>query len=328
MSLYLPHASPYAGTLQRLELPVVIPYPGCKKTLGIDETLITREDMNSFTAWYRLVTNGLKAEIGERDFINPRNFYKFFMSSVGLLEFPIVLAHGARGGGKSLIVSFLAYISHALFGKQVTMEKPPPDPSKFGKINYLHDQDYVDRIILDLARLDKIERETGMKPSEEELMKCILYKAFFWNDEAHMWADRSRTYQLTILSNRLAMIARHLYMAMYFVYVNAERANKLIAEPATHVIFCRKNWFPRLGDGICSFQVTDIRPEGTQMSKFIHLNPLDWLDLWDSYNIPTVVHDVELYLGGNKKPKKAAPSSDFEAAAEQIMNKKKSFTGG
>lgn len=315
-----------SDSLAKLEKPVILPYPGCKKTLGINETVLTREDMTSFSAWYKLVHNGLDADLGERDFVDPRNWYKFFMLSLGLLDFPATIIHGARGGGKSLIASFLSLCNYNLFDKQVTMEKPPPDPAKFGKINYLHDQDYVDRIILDLARLDKIERETGMKPSEEELSKCILYKASFWNDEAHMWGDKSRTYQLTVLSNRLIMIARHLYMAMYFVYVNAERANKLISEPCTHVIFCRKNWFPRLGDGICSFQVTDIRPEGTRKSKFIHLDPRDWLDIWDSFNIPTVVHDVNLYLGGNKKQSKAA-GMDFEAAAEQILNKKKSFTG-
>ena len=312
----------YMGT-SKYELPVILPYPNCKKVLGINETILTRDDMTSFTAWFKLVNDGLKADLGERDFVDVRHFYKFFMLSLGLLDFPVVLIGGQRGNGKSLIASFLTYCMVHLFQKQATMEKPPPDPTKFGsKINYLHDQDYIDRIILDLARLDKIERETGARPPESELEKCILYKAVMWHDEAHMWGEKIRTYNLTVLMNRLIMIARLLYMAMYFVYVDIERAHPLIAKPATHVIICGKEWFPQLGRGICSFQVTDIRPGGTNNSKFIHLNPVDWLDLWDSFNIPTVVHDIDIYLGGAKK-KQPKRDIDFEAAAEQIKAKGK-----
>jgi hypothetical protein len=310
------------ANISKYELPVILPYSNCKKILGINETILIREDMTSFSAWFKLVNDGLKADLGESDFVDSRNFYKFFMLSLGLLDFPVVLIGGQRGNGKSLIASFLTYCMVQLFQKQATMEKPPPDPTKFGKINYLHDQDYIDRIILDLARLDKIERETGARPSEEELMKCILYKAVMWHDEAHMWGEKIRTYNLTVLINRLIMIARHLYMAMFFVYVDIERAHPLIAKPATHAIICGKEWFPRLGQGICSFQITDIRPGGTNQSKFIHLNPVDWLDLWDSFNIPTVVHDIDIYLGGAKK-KQARRDIDFEAAAEQIKGKQK-----
>jgi hypothetical protein len=305
-----------------LETPVVLPFAGCKQQLGIDETIIAQDDMTSFNAWYKLKVHH-STELGERDFVNPKLFYKYFMLSLGLLEFPIVLIGGQRGNGKSLIASFLTYCSVQLFHKVATMEKPPPDPTKFGKINYLHDQSYVDDIILGLAYLDKVERETGKRPSEEELMKCIIYKAVFWCDEAHMWGDKLRTYNLTILMNRLIMIARHLYMAMYFSYVDIGRANRLIAPYATHIINCGKNWFPSMGDGICSFEITDIRPGGTGASKFIHLDPKDWLDLWDSYNIPTVVRDVEIYLGGNKKRKPAAPAINLEAAAAEIEKKRK-----
>lgn len=316
-----------SNTLDDLEKPVILPFAGCKQQLGIDETLIRQEDMTSFNAWYKLKVRH-STELGERDFVDPKLFYKYFMLSLGLLDFPIVLIGGQRGNGKSLIASFLTYCSVQLFHKVATMEKPPPDPAKFGKINYLHDQSYVDDIILGLAYLDKVERETGKRPSEEELIKCILYKAVFWCDEAHMWGDKLRTYNLTILINRLIFIARHLYMAMYFSYVDIGRANRLIAPYATHIINCGKNWFPAMGDGICSFEITDIRPGGTGASKFIHLNPLDWLDLWDSYNIPSVVRDVEVYLGGAKKKKPSTPTIDLQAAAAMIEKKRKGESNG
>lgn len=308
--------------LDALEKPVVLPYPGCLKTLGINETVLTRDDFTSFGAWLRITSEGLKANLNESDFVSSRDYYKWFLLSLGLLDFPVILIGGKRGMGKSLIASFLTYCAVQLFGKVATMEKPPPDPLKYNnKINYLHDQSYVDEIILGLARLDKIERETGRRPTEEELKKCILYKAFFWCDEAHMWGEMARTYNLTVLMNRLIMIARHLYMGMIFSYVDPERANKLIKPYATHVVTCRKEWFPQLGKGVCSYQITDIREGGTNESKYIHLKPTDWLDLWDSYNIPTVVRDVEIYLGGNKKKKPAERSIDLESAARMIENK-------
>lgn len=317
-------------SMQLLEKPVILPYAGCKKTLGIHETVLTREDMTGFGAWYKLVHKGLQAELGEKDFVSTKSYYKFFFLSLGLLDFPVVLIGGKRGNGKSLIASFITYCFVNLFEKVATMEKPPPDPTKFGKINYLHDQSYVDDIILGLAYLDKVERMSGARPTEIELMKCILYKAVFWCDEAHMWGEMSRTYQLTVLVNRLIMIARHLYMAMLFSYVDIERANKLIKPYATHVIICGKDWFPsKYPRGTCSFQIADIREGGTNLSKFIHLNPIDWLDLWDSYNIPSVVRDVEIYLGGNSKRKAKAPEIDMEAAAAMIESKRqKSFSAG
>jgi len=306
------------------EQPVILPFLGCKEQLGISETVVTREDMTSFNSWYQLHKKH-STRLGQRDFKDSKLFYKYFMLSLGLLEYPTVLVNGPRGSGKSCIVSFLTYQSHIHFGKNVTMEKPPPNPDIFGKINYLHDQSYVDDIILGLAYLDKVERETGKRPTEEDLQKCVLYKAVFWCDEAHMWGDRSRTYQLTVLMNRLIMIARHLYMAMYFSYVNIERANKLIKEPATHIINCYgKGRFPALGRELMSFEISDIREGGTGCTKMIHLDPRDWLELglWDPYNIPTVVRDVEIYLGGNSKKKKSSNKIDLEAAAEAIQTKR------
>ena len=304
-----------------LDMPVILPFPNCKPQLGIDETVITREDMTSFTSWNRLANRrlGMAQSLGEKDFKDRDLFYKYFLLSVGILEFPAVLATGPRGSGKSLIMSWLSYQGHRLFGKNITMEKPPPNPDLFGKINYLHDQDYIDRIILDLARLDKIEKETGARPSEEELQKCILYKAIMWHDEAHMWGDKIRTFNLTVLINRILMIARHLHLDMYFNYVSLKRVHPLIYDFHTHIINCGKDWFR---PDWCSFEIIDRRPGGTGAVKFIHLYPKDWLDLWDSFNVPTLVHDVEIHLGGNKKNKRAAPEFDLQAAAAEIEHRR------
>lgn len=301
--------------------PMILPYPGCKPLLGVNETVITREDMHSAGAWVRLAKYK-SMHMKEKDFVDPLMYYKYFLLSFGLLEYPVALMCGLRGDGKSMGASFLSYLMHVLFGKSITMEKPPPKPELFGKINYLHAQDYIDKMILDLALLDKIENDTGCPPSEEILKQCILYNAWMWHDESQTWADRSRTYNLVVLIYRVITVARHLHLGMLFNYIQLERAHPLISGMATHIIRCKRNQFSWLRPGTCSMEIQDIRPGGTGESKFIHLYPPDWADmgLWNTNNIPSIVKDVEIYLGGNKKPKKT-PTLDLQAAADRIRNK-------
>jgi hypothetical protein len=106
---------------------------------------------------------------------------------------------------------------------------------------------------------------------------------------------------------------------MYFNYISLKRVHPLIYDFHTHIINCGKDWFR---PGWCSYEVMDQRPGGTGASKFIHLYPGDWLDIWDSYNIPSVVRDVEIHLGGNKKNKSKGPAFDLQAAAEAIKSEK------
>lgn len=306
--------------INELDIPVILPEHNAKKLLGIDETVITREDMTSFNAWYRL-RNNHDIYLAESDFKDRLLYYKYFLLSAGLLEYPIVLIHGSRGGGKSLFVNWLTYMKVLLFGKRAVMEKPPPKPEMFGKIHYLHDQNFVDEIILSLARLDEIERETGKRPPPEELEKCIIYNAEFSNDEAHMWADKASRTNLTKLMYRLEMVARHLYLGMSFVFVDINRPDMLIKESATHIVSCQQVYHYAFRKNVCGYEIRDIRPGGTGAIKRMYLDPSDWLDIWDSHNIPTVVRDIDIYLGGHKK-KRRDNNFDIQAAAEHIKDKR------
>lgn len=304
-----------------LSIPLILPRAGSKTLLGIDETIITKEDLTSYIAWYRLIKYhdlNLKAS----DFKDPNLYIKYFLLSSGLLEYPVVLIHGLRGGGKSLFASWLTYMKVIHFGKRPVMEKPPPNPDLFGdKIHYLHDQDFVDKIIVDLARLDEIERITGKKPSQKDLENCIIYNAEFYNDESHMWADCNSRTNLTKLMYRIIMIARHLHLGMSLIFVDMNRIDKMLREQVTHIVSCQEEYSYVKNKTVCGYEIRDIRPGGTGAIKRMQLDPSDWLEIWDSHNIPTVVHDVQIYLGGNKKPKRSNYNFDLQAAAENIKTK-------
>jgi hypothetical protein len=301
---------------------LTMPYSGCRARLGIDEIIITPDDMTSYRAYWKLWTQlqkrfcvGPDLYLEQTDFVKASLYFKYFLLSLGLLEYPKALIGGEVGRGKSLIRSVITWWLMKLFGKGACMDAPPPDPELYpGRIHNLYDQDYVNLIVGELARLSKLEKDiAACKDREiriqkrvqlkEQIQKMILFNTTGSYDEAHMWGDCSRTFNLTVLISRIDIIRRHLFMGMFFCYKNPRRANKLIWDGHTHQIECLKDGFPELGPGYCNFQITDVRPGGTGASKWIHLKPAQWEGYWDSENIPTVVHDVDIYLGGKRKTK-------------------------
>ena len=285
--------------------------------LGIPETIVLPEDMTSYDAYWKLweqFKDRQEKYLESGDFKKPSLYQKYFMLSLGLLEYPMVLIGGDVGKGKSLIRSALTYRCMKYFGKTACMDTPPPNPELFGEVHCLYDQEYVNLIVDDLHRLNAMDKDIAKCKDMEErklkreelkvgIKKMVLFNSVGSYDESHMWGDCSRRYNLTVLISRIAMIRRHLYMGMLFNYVNMKRADKLIYDSHTHEINCFKDAFPELGAGWCSYQITDVRAGGTGVTKWMHLRPEQWKDYWDSVNIPTVVHDIDIYLGGKKKAK-------------------------
>jgi hypothetical protein len=296
---------------------LTFPCIGCKERLGIDETIIEPKDMTSTDAYISLwlqLHNKVEQGLDEPDFRDIDLYHKFFLWSLGLLEYPMVLIGGDVGKGKSLVRTWLTIMQMKFFHKNACMDSPPPEPElyeKYGRLHNLYDQDYINLIVEQLKELSDLQRTISntRDAAEREILRAkfkaklngmILYRTEGSYDEAHMWGDNSRTFNLTVLISRIAIIRRHLYMGMYFNYVNPRKANKLIWDIHTHEIECLKDAFPEYGPGVCSFAITDLR---TNVSKWLHLKPKEWEGYWDSENIPTVVHDVEIYLGGKKKKK-------------------------
>jgi hypothetical protein len=199
---------------------ITMPYTGCKARLGIDETIVTPDDMTSYRAYWRLWTQFTEKKeqwLEQSDFKKPSLYYKYFLLSLGLLEYPMVLIGGDVGRGKSLIRSALTWWQMKLFGKVACMDCPPPNPELYGEVHCLYDQEYVNLIVDDLHRLNAMDKDISKcKDPEmrvvkrallkEQIHKMILFNAVGSYDESHMWGDCSRRYNLTVLISRIAMI--------------------------------------------------------------------------------------------------------------------------
>jgi hypothetical protein len=102
-----------APAVVRTDMPpdfLTLPYAGCKARLGIDETIVTPDEMTSYDAYWRMwewVKTKKEQWLEQTDFKKPILYHKYFMLSLGLLEYPMVLIGGDVGKGKSLIRSAL-----------------------------------------------------------------------------------------------------------------------------------------------------------------------------------------------------------------------------
>ena len=120
---------------------VILPRDNSKKLLWIEPIVLTREDVTSDYAWYKLAkknkTNSDRKEaalLSERDFKNHDTYIKYYMLSLGLLEFPVVAVGGEPEAGKSLFMAWLTEKKHRLFGKEACLDWAPHNRSISGTI--------------------------------------------------------------------------------------------------------------------------------------------------------------------------------------------------
>lgn len=286
---------------------VILPDTKAKLLYGIAPVIFERKHMTSLDAWLRFSVFH-DAYLNEFDFVDKDMFARYWYLSIGLLEYPVVLFNGDPGTGKSLGLSRLSYDLSRLFGKTAVLDQVPPNPQKFGKFVDLNDQDLIDKIQNEANRLESIEKRYKMegkgKIPPNELSDFIIYNSFFGLDEGDKWCPKNRRDNTAKLIGRLVNRRRHFYMGMGICFINIEQSDKaLIYDNLTHTVNCYRDAFPKAMPGWCSYQYRDCRRGGTGLSKWLHLNPEDNLEIWDSHNIVGVSHNLEVYLGGQKKPK-------------------------
>jgi len=142
-----------------LRLPpfIELPFPESKKLLGIDPTVITREDMTSSYAWYRLAVSR-DMYLDEWDFRDRDMFDKYFLLSLGLLEFPVALMGGDPKSGKSMGQAWIAHKIAKLFGKRATLDHTVPYPEYYRPYN-------------SVIRLSEIGKELSTLDTENDVHK-------------------------------------------------------------------------------------------------------------------------------------------------------------
>lgn len=294
-----------------LKLPTakIIPAENSKALYGIEPTILTRADMTSDYAWWRLAAKN-DACLGQRDFRSHNIYIKYFLLTLGLLEYSVLLIGGTPGGGKSLFLSWLTLQMTKLFGKRATMDWVPPHPKMFGKYFYLYDEDFQGKVEKGFNELARYEKDTGELASPAMLEKFLIYNTFFSLEECDSYGDRQSQTNLTKLIARVNNRRRHTDTCTAMVMIDTDRFAPILKKQATHVVDCI--WQGHFADW-CSIQIQDNRPGGTGLVKWLWLNPADWAGaktcpvdcknhIWRSKNISALTHEVNITYGN--KPKK------------------------
>jgi hypothetical protein len=324
---------------------VIIPDSNAKKLYGIEPVIITRDDMVSITGWYKLAVNH-DMFLDEKEFKNRDLFTKYWLVSMGMTEYPFMIFYGQEGGGKSMGMAVTAHrlINH--FGRKATMDFTPPEGEYYRPFNPVvkrqqsiemlkqigdpqnlipkleaeikeirkvppffnfYDEDFVDKITNELDRLQRLEKELtskGEKVPDEEYQKLIIYNAVFALDEGDSYGDVQTQTHLISVIGRIGRRRRHTHTTILMAYVDlADVPTRQILNRATHHVMCAKNW---VYEGYCSYRVKDVRPGGSGETKFMHLKPEECTRLWNSHNLVSISHDVEIHFGNEAAKKKKA----------------------
>jgi hypothetical protein len=272
---------------------VSIPIPGC------NDLIIVRDDITSKKAWWKL-TKKRDQYLDQSDFVEYDMYLRYFLVSLGLLEFPMVLIAGTEGGGKSLFLAWMAYQITRLFNKRCTLDWTPPEPKMFGNYFSFYDEDFTEKIQEGLNKLYHLTREEEREPTQEELEKLVIYNTNFMLDEGDSYGDKSSRTNLTKLIGRIIRRRRHYHTGIFMAFVDANDADmRMIFDRRTHEVSCAKDWLRR---DWCSYLITNKR---NGVKKFLSLNPEDWsrVKLWNSHNTVELSHDIEVHLGGKHKKK-------------------------
>lgn len=286
-------------TANAIEIPeaVILPHGDSKKLLGIEPTIIEYSDMTNDYAWYRLAVKH-DAHLGMENFRDKDVYIKYFLLSLGLLEYPVQLIGGNPGGGKSLYEAWYTRQCVRLFKKKATLDWVPPRPELFGDFHNLYDQDFIDEIMDEFDRLSILEKECGGRIPQEELEKLILYNAAFGLEECDSYLHRQMQTNLTRLIAMIGRRRRHTFTSISAVLININEFAPVFLNLATHKVNCI--WEGHYRD-TCSILIQDVRKGGTGLAKWLWLRPADWEGLWYSHNIPPLTHNIELHFGNTGK---------------------------
>jgi len=293
---------------------------------GREPLIFSRDDLQNGdrysqqTAW-KLLNDGYPY-LEMDNFVDRDTFWKYFLVSIGFLDYAAVIISGPEGKGKSLCQAWCVYQIGRLFGKRITIDWSPPIdkvdlegnlicPVELRIAHRLQDEEYITEIQECLNKFGKLQKRFGTRIPREELKKLIVYDAVWGFDESQTWGDKAARTNLTKLIYNVLTIRRHLHLSAFFTYIDPSRADQLIYNRLTHFVSCDMN---REWIDTCTYSIFHKRKG---IAKKLHLRPKDWTHIWDTHSIPEVSHNIAIYLGGRNKPKKDALASLEDSLKEK-----------
>jgi hypothetical protein len=275
--------------------PMIYEIPGC------DSFIIKREDVTNRKAWFKLTRHNYP-HLSEKDFNDYDIYTKYYLVTMGLLDYSMVMIFGEEGGGKSLVMSWFIYQIGLLFGKKSILDVTPPFPELYNEYYDFSDSDYANKIQKQLNILVKIEKEAtiqGKKLSKEAYKSVVIYNADMGIDEGDRIADKSNRTNVSKFVGRVIRRRRHFHTNIFMIFVDPNDADKrMVADRITHTVKCCKN---SLKPGWCSYQIECVKGASKGISKSLELKPADWQHIWRSHGAVSISHDQYINLGGKQR---------------------------
>jgi hypothetical protein len=272
--------------------------------------------MTSDYAWYRLAVLH-DAALEQRDFKDKDVFRKYFLLSLGLLEFPVVAVGGDPETGKSLFMAWLTERKHRLFSKSACLDWAPPQPKYFGDFHNFLDDDFQKRIVNEFDMLHRIEQETGRQVPLVIRKKLILFNAELGLDEADGYAHKQMQTNTTKVLGMVLRRRRHIFAGITLVMIEPKEFAPVIFDQITHKVDCY--WEGHLPN-TCSMLIQDVRRGGTGLAKWVWLKPKDFTHLWDSHNIPAMTHRTTVSFGKKSKKEELEDALSYRQFVEENLH--------
>ncbi len=303
--------------IYRLPEAVVMPRDNCKKLLNIDPVIITRADLTSDYAWYRLAVEH-SATLQQIDFKDKGLYTKYYFLTLGLLDFPIVAVGGEPETGKSLFMAWLTERLHRLFKKRACLDWAPPEPKYFGNYHDFKDHDFQLRLVDDFDFMHRIEQDTGRPVPLGIRQKLIVFNAIMGLDEADSYCHKKHQTNTTKVIGETGRRRRHVFAGIVLVMINPEDFADDILQLITHKVTCYgKEHMPY--PECCEILIEDIRRGGTGLAKSLWLDPSKYLHLWDSHNIPAMSHRSIVSFAKRTKKEEAEHEEQYMQFVESNL---------
>jgi hypothetical protein len=253
-----------------------------------------REDMTSAMAWVKLIAKDTTLQ--ETDFVSKIQYYRYLFLILHILEYSCIIIAGEEGGGKSLLMAFLTYLSFKLFPpKRVTVDWNPPNRSEYGNSLFrLKDTNFVDKLQHDLNKIREYEDE----PPEEVRKQLYVSNTIMGLGECSSYGVSNHQGNLMELIVRVSERRRHFDLSMITEWQDPMRIPKVLYNRRTHEISCMEGY---MMPGICTYHIMHRK---TGIYRYIHLDPKEWTNIWNSKNWVSVSHDIKPVFSPQKKKAK------------------------
>jgi hypothetical protein len=298
----------------RLPEAVVLPRDNSKKLLNIDPVVITRADLTSDYAWYKLAVEH-SPTLQQIDFKDKDLYTKYYLLTLGLLDFPVIAVGGEPEAGKSLLMAWLTERLHRLFKKRACLDWAPPEPKYFGNYHDFKDHDFQLKLVDDFDFMHRLEQDTGRPVPLEIRRKLIVFNAIMGLDEADSYCHKKHQTNTTKVIGETGRRRRHVFAGIILVMINPEDFADDILQLITHKVTCYgKEHMPY--PECCEILIEDIRPGGTGLAKSLWLDPSKYLHLWDSHNIPAMSHRSIVSFAKRTKKEEAEHEEQYRRFVE------------